>query len=78
VDWWDLQNFMPSDFKKEVIPNGREIMSIAEQAYIAYAKHLLPKQTIFGDKIFNRDKAASFQIILSQLVEDYPQFQYPS
>lgn len=78
ADWWDLQNFMPSDFEKEVIPNGREIMAIAEQAYIAYAKHLLPKQTIFGDIIFNRDKAASFQIILSQIVEHYPQYQYPA
>lgn len=78
ADWWDLQNFMPSDFEKEAIPNGREIMAIAEQAYIAYAKHLLPKQTIFGDLVFNRDKAASFQVILSQIVEDYPQYQYPA
>ncbi len=78
ADWWDLQNFMPNDFEKEAIPNGREIMAIAEQAYIAYAKHLLPKQTIFGDIVFNRDKAASFQVILSQIVEDYPQYQYPA
>lgn len=78
ADWWDFQNFMPNDFEKEVIQNGREIMAIAEQAHIAYAKHLLPKQTIFGDIIFNRDKAATFQLILSQLVDDYPQFQYPA
>jgi hypothetical protein len=69
---------MPNDFEKEVIQNGREIMAIAEQAHIAHAKHLLPKQTIFGDIIFNRDKAATFQLILSQLVDDYPQSQYPA
>ncbi len=78
ADWWNLQNFMPNDFEKEAIQNGREIMAIAEQAYIAYAKHLLPKQSILGDIIFNKDKAAAFQVILSKIVEDYPQFQYPA
>jgi hypothetical protein len=53
-------------------------MAIAEQAYIAYAKHLLPKQTQSGEKIFNKEKAEAFLPVLSQIVEDYPQFQYPA
>ena len=77
ADWWDFENFMPEDFKKEKMPNGVEVMAVAEQAYIAYAKHLLPKQTQFGEVIFDRDKAQAFLPILSDIVEKYTQFQYP-
>jgi hypothetical protein len=76
--WWDFKNFRPEDFQKEKMPNGKEVMAIAEQAYIAYAKHLLPKQTQHGEIIFNKDKAEAFLPVLSQIVEDYPQFQYPA
>lgn len=78
ADWWDFKNFRPEDFQKEKMPNGKEVMAIAEQAYIAYAKHLLPKQTQHGEIIFNKDKAEAFLPILSQILEDYPQFQYPA
>jgi hypothetical protein len=78
ADWWDFKNFRPEDFQKEKMPNGREVMAIAEQAYIAYAKHLLPKQTQHGKIIFNKEKAEAFLPLLSRIVEDYPQFQYPA
>ena len=78
ADWWDFKNFRPEDFQKEKMPNGKEVMAIAEQAYIAYAKHLLPKQTQHGEIIFNKDKAEAFLPVLSQIVEYYPQFQYPA
>ena len=78
ADWWDFKNFRPEDFQKEKIPNGKEIMAIAEQAYIAYAKHLLPKQNLQGEIIFNKTKAEAFLPVLSQIVEDYHQFQYPA
>ena len=78
ADWWDFKNFRPEDFQKEKMPNGKEVMAIAEQGYIAYAKHLLPKQTQQGEIIFNKDKAEAFLPVLSQIVEDYPQFQYPA
>ena len=74
ADWWDFKNFRPEDFLKEKMPNGKEVMAIAEQAYIAYAKHLLPKQTQHGEIIFNKDKAEAFLPVLSQIVEDYPQY----
>ncbi len=76
-DWWDLKNFMPDDYKKEVLPNGKEMMALAEQAFIAYAKHLLPKQTIHGEIIFNKEKTENFLPVLSKLNEEHPQFQYP-
>ena len=78
ADWWDFKNFRPEDFQKEKMPNGKEVMAIADQAYIAYAKHLLPKQTQPGEIIFNKEKAEAFLPVLSQIVEDYPQFQYPA
>lgn len=78
ADWWDFKNFMPEDLQKDKMPNGREMMSIAEQAYIAYTKHLLPKQTQFGEIIFDREKATAFLPILSEVVDNYPDFQYPA
>jgi len=78
ADWWDFKNFRPEDFQKEKMSNGKEIMAIAEQAYIAYAKHLLPKQTQHGEIIFNKEKAEAFLPVLSQIVKDYLQFQYPA
>jgi len=78
ANWWDFKNFMPEDYLKNTLPNGKDVMAIAEQAYIAYAKHLLPKQTQHGEIIFNKDKAEAFLPVLSQIVEDYPQFQYPA
>lgn len=77
ADWWDFKNFRPEDFQKEKMSNGKEVMAIAEQAYIAYAKHLLPKQTQHGEIIFNKEKAEAFLPVLSKIVDDYPQFQYP-
>jgi hypothetical protein len=78
AEWWDFKNFRPEDFQKEKMPNGKEVMAIAEQAYIAYAKHLLPKQNLHGEIIFDKEKAEAFLPVLSQIVEDYPQFQYPA
>jgi hypothetical protein len=78
ADWWNFKNFRSEDFQKEKLPNGKEVMALAEKAYIAYAKHLLPKQTQYGEVIFNKEKAAAFLPVLSQIVEKYPQFQYPA
>ena len=78
TEWWDFKNFRPEDFQMEKMPNGKEVMAIAEQAYIAYAKHLLPKQSQHGEIIFNKEKAENFLPVLAQIVEDYPQFQYPA
>lgn len=78
ADWWDFKNFMPQDFQKNRLPNGKEVMSIAEQGYITYTKYLLPKQTQFGEVIFDKDKAMAFLPVLTDIVENYPQFQYPA
>jgi hypothetical protein len=78
ADWWDFNNFSPDDFQKVKIEGGKEVMAIAEQGYIAYAKHLLPKQSFRGEIIFNRERAEAFLPVLSQLMEKHPHFQYPA
>jgi len=77
ADWWDFKNFMDTDFEMEVLENGKQVMSIAEQAHIAYAKHLLPKKTFTGELIFDGDKANSFLPILEELCDNHPEMQYP-
>lgn len=74
ADWWDLENFMPNDFQKEKISDDKEMMSIGEQAYIAYAKGLLSDTQ--GAEI-NREKIEAFLPALSKIIESHPQFQYP-
>ncbi|MDI9357972.1 MAG: hypothetical protein QM528_03380 [Phycisphaerales bacterium] len=78
ADWWNFANFMPEDFEKSKMPDGKEVMALAEQGYTCYAKHLLPKQTPHGDTIFNKEKAEAFLPELSKIVEEYPKFQWPA
>lgn len=78
ADWWDFNNFMPADYENEKMPNGKEIMAIAEQAYITYARHLLPKYDHSGELIFNSERAKSFLPVLSTLMKEYPNYQYPA
>jgi hypothetical protein len=78
ADWWGFRNFRAEDFQKEKLENKNEIMAIAEQAYIAYTKQLLPRYSDYGAMSFNREKALAFLPELSNIVEQYPQFQYPA
>jgi len=74
ADWWDFSNFREEDYQKEKLPDGKEVMSIVEQAHIAYAKHLLPKQNI----VFDKEKVISFIEKLTFLEEKQPKYQYPA
>lgn len=77
-DWWNLQNLMPKDFQSEQTQDGKDMMSIAEQAYITYSRKLLPLSSYYGDIFFDKDKVLAFIPILSDIVERYPEFQYPA
>jgi hypothetical protein len=77
ADWWNFDNFRKEDFEKEKLENGKEMMSLVEQAYIAYAKHLLPRQILIGETFFNREKAESFLPKLNLIEEQHPEYQYP-
>ncbi|OKL39971.1 tetratricopeptide repeat protein [Pontibacter flavimaris] len=78
ADWWGLENFREEDYQKDKMPDGKEMMAIAEQAYIAYSKQLLPKHTMFGEEIFNKEKVEAFMPKLDQIVESYPNYVYPA
>ena len=77
ADWWSYDNFRDEDYQKEILPNGREIMAIAEQAYIAYAKQLLPKLSQDGEIFFDKEKAITFIEKLTEIEDKYPDYQYP-
>jgi hypothetical protein len=76
ADWWDFKNFREEDYQKEKMPNGKEIMSLAEQAYLAYAKHLLPQQIHGAGLQFDEQKVRSFLEKLEQVNELHPEYTY--
>lgn len=78
ADWWCLESFRPEDYEQELMPNGKEIMALAEQAFIAYAKHLLPDTNNYGGHFFDRQKVEVFLPLLDKLVANYPEMQYPA
>jgi hypothetical protein len=79
ADWWNFENLRSEDYIKEDF-NGKKMMSIAEQAYIAYAKKLLEGTPIdpFGQqKVIDKDKIQLFLLKLDYLIEKHPDYQYP-
>jgi len=78
ADWWGFENFRESDFEKEKLDNGKEIMAIAEQGYITYAKKLLPVQTNMGlQPQIERERIDAFIPSLKKITSDYKELQYP-
>jgi hypothetical protein len=77
ADWWGFDNFMEADFQKEKSKEGKQFMSIVEQAYIAYSKHLLPVHDVHLGTIFNEERAKEFMPRLDKLIESHPEYQYP-
>ncbi len=69
-DWWGLDNLRPEDYECEVLPNGKKMsISLAESAYIAYAKELINND--------DKDAIAAFVPKLQELAERHPKMQYP-
>ena len=79
ADWWDFSNFRSEDFLKEEF-KGKKLMSIAEQAHIAYSKKLLegePVNPFSFDTAIDREKIQSFLPRLNALIDKHPEYQYP-
>lgn len=79
ADWWDFENLRPEDYLKEEF-KGKKIMSIAEQAYIAYSKKLLEGEPLdaFGhQRAIDKDKIQSFLPHLDRIITKHPDYQYP-
>lgn len=78
ADWWDFENFRSEDYLKEDF-NGKIIMSIAEQAYIAYSKRLLEGESTLHAYLRKIDKEKINEFIprLDILINKHPEYQYP-
>ena len=79
ADWWNFEKFRAEDYLKEEF-NDKKIMSIAEQAYIAYSKKLLEGEAIdsFGKQsTVDKEKIRVFLPKLDKISKDHPEYQYP-
>ncbi|MBD8489742.1 hypothetical protein IFO69_13375 [Echinicola sp. CAU 1574] len=79
ADWWNFENFRSEDYLKDEF-NGKKIMSIAEQAYIAYSKKLLENESIDlsgQQRADDKEKIQSFLPQLDAIITKYPNYQYP-
>lgn len=79
ADWWNFENLRSEDYLKEEF-NGKKMMSIAEQAYIAYSKKLLEGEPLdpFGQqRVVDKEKIEAFLPKLDAIIENHPDYQYP-
>lgn len=86
IDWWGLDNFIEDDYKKGEV-NGKQIMSLVEQTYIAYSKRLLlskplilagmPVVSVGGIPNLDIDRIKKFLPYLNRIICQYPNYQYP-
>ena len=79
ADWWDFETFLPEDYLKTEF-DGKKIMALAEQAYIAYSKKVLEGNSIdsFGQqRVIDKEKVRSFLPKLDVIIEKHPDYQYP-
>ena len=68
-EWWNIDNLLPENYQPFKMDNGRSIMSLAEQVYIAYAKVLL--------RLKDRERIRLFLPKMEKLMDDYPSMVYP-
>ena len=68
-EWWNIDKLMLEDYQPYQMENGKKVMSLAEQAYIAYSKALL--------KLNDKDRIQAFVPKIEKLMEDYPDMMYP-
>ena len=69
LDWWDLGKLTQKDYQPFKTEEGKTIMSVAEQAYIAKSKVLL--------QLNDRRRIEAFLPQLDALIEAHPKMTYP-
>ena len=90
ADWWGFENFRRQDYEREEI-NDRKVMSIVEQAYIAYTKALLKGEPVYSTGIVinpfdpsdpgvtmkvNEEKVKNFLPQLDKIINKHPEYQF--
>ena len=69
LEWWNIDNMQAEDYHSYQVDNGRKIMSLAEQVYIAYSKALL--------KLNDKEKIQLFIPKIESIIDKYPEMVYP-
>jgi len=79
ADWWNFENLRSEDYLEEEF-KGKKMMSVAEQAYIAYSKKLWegePLDTFGQQRVVDKERIRSFLPKLDSLIAKQPYYQYP-
>ena len=69
LEWWNLDHLLAEDYEQFQLQNGKKIMSLAEQVYIAQSKVLLASR--------DRDAILEFIPKLERLMDEHPDMLYP-
>lgn len=69
LEWWQLDHFMPEDYKPFQSENGKRLMALAERGYIAMARELV--------KGADKEKMRAFIPKMETLMDEYPDMLYP-
>lgn len=72
IDWWNLDNLRKEDFEKELLPNGKLMMSLSEQVYTAYYKALIPN----SENVIGREQVLKNVQKIDEIIENHPDFIY--
>lgn len=75
VNWWDLDNIKEKDCQSFKTNDGKTVMSVAEQAYIAFSNILLEE---IASKVADECEVSGFAERLGEVIKKHPEFQYPS
>lgn len=79
ADWWNLENFRQEDYLKVEL-KGHMMPSLAERAYMSYAKKLLEGEPVDQsglNRSIDRERINAFLPKLDRLIERHPDFLYP-
>lgn len=78
AEWWDFSNFQPADYQSEEY-KGKKMMTLVEQAHIAYSKALLEGTDTneLGYKVIDHEKIQAFIPKLDDLMDKHPEYKYP-
>lgn len=82
VNWWRIENFIKEDYLPFELENGKNIMSLVEQAYIGYAKKLIQRlDNVLSNEMEKENTLKltnDFLWKLSNLIVIHPEYKYPS
>ena len=75
IEWWNLDNIKAKDCETFKTKDGKTVMSVAEQAFIAYSNVLLEE---IASKVADEEQVKAYTEKLAQVATSHPEFQYPS